>query len=460
MNVERDVVIVGGGVAGLTCAHRLRQSGLSVAVVEAADRVGGRTFTARANDGTLVDLGGQWLGPGQDRAIALADELGIELFRTHHRGRGVMSLGGSRRKHPHDLPIAFPLVALDFFQAALRLQALALRVDRARPWQARRAAQLDQTTLDEWLERVLHTSGARTMFEVTSGLTLGGDARDVSLLFAAQHIRASGGLLRLLSIDRGAQRLRFAGGAQSLTLEMAELMRDDVFLSSPVVRVEQDETGVTIFTESRTFGGERAVLAMSPWDRQSIDFHPPLPPAESEYAQRTSAFGAIKVQLVYRRPFWRDAGLSGHGFSDQRPAPVIADCSPPDGSSGVLTTFVAARSTESPLSPTEEQVNDPAIRRESVLRCAEQLFGPQALEPVDYIEQNWSHEPFVAGCIPTVTPGVTTEVAPCLSSRHGNVLWAGTEQSHVWNAYIDGAVRSGEHAAATIVSELRLSSNA
>lgn len=89
-----------------------------------------------------------------------------------------------------------------------------------------------------------------------------------------------------------------------------------------------------------------------------------------------------------------------------------------------------------------------------MLHCAKHLFGPRAGEPVDYIERDWSRETYIAGCIPTVTPGVLTEIGPLLSERHKKVIWAGSEQSHIWNAYIDGAVRSGESAAAMVVAEL------
>lgn len=449
-----DVIVVGGGISGLTSAYRLRQSGLSVRVLEAAGRVGGRTKSGRSETGVMIDGGGQWIGPGQDRVAALAKELGAETFLTHHKGRGIMHMNGRRRTHPHELQVAFPGIGLDFAQAAVRLQLLAWRVDRDRPWTARRAAELDEQTLHDWLQHNVRTQGARDLFEILAGMTLGGDPRELSVLAAVHHMRAAGSLLRLMSIDYGAQKLRFVDGAQTLSLRIADELGDAVTLNAPVERIEQTDRAVTVRSGAGEFEADRAIVAMSPPDRSKIDFAPALPAAETQIGEQTSAFKAIKIHLVYPRPFWRDDGLSGHAVSDRGPAPLCFDNSPPDASAGVLATFVAAGEFESRLAPTPEQLNDPDVRRAAVIQCMVDFFGAEAAEPLEYIEQDWRDEPYLAGCIPTVPPGVLTRLAPNAGVRHGNVFWAGTEQAHIWNGYIDGAVRAGEDAAAGIAAEL------
>src|SRR6185295_352227 len=76
-----QVVIVGAGFAGLTTARELRKRGVDAVVLEARDRVGGRTWTVR-KDGWWLDCGGQWTGPGQDRIRALGEEMGVASFPT------------------------------------------------------------------------------------------------------------------------------------------------------------------------------------------------------------------------------------------------------------------------------------------------------------------------------------------------------------------------------------------
>src|SRR6201987_3501009 len=92
-----DVVVVGAGFAGLTAARRLQQEGRSVLVLEARDRVGGRTVNHAFADGTIVELGGQWVGPTQDRVLALVDELGLATFPSYEEGDHLLGVGGGAR---------------------------------------------------------------------------------------------------------------------------------------------------------------------------------------------------------------------------------------------------------------------------------------------------------------------------------------------------------------------------
>ena len=81
MGERADVVVVGAGLSGLCAARKLSRGGVSVAVVEARDRVGGRTWSREIGNG-VFDLGGQWVGPDQKRVLALIDELKIQTFPT------------------------------------------------------------------------------------------------------------------------------------------------------------------------------------------------------------------------------------------------------------------------------------------------------------------------------------------------------------------------------------------
>ena len=92
-----DVVVVGAGLAGLIAARDLLAAGVSVLVLEARGRVGGRLLNHTLEGGAVVEVGGQWVGPTQDRVLALADELGVGLFPTYIEGALRIRLQPRRR---------------------------------------------------------------------------------------------------------------------------------------------------------------------------------------------------------------------------------------------------------------------------------------------------------------------------------------------------------------------------
>jgi monoamine oxidase len=95
-----DVVVVGAGLAGLTAARDLARAGHSVAVLEARDRVGGRTLNHRVSRGVISEVGGQYIGPTQDRILALARAVGVDTFPTYNEGSNVLYVRGVRSLYP------------------------------------------------------------------------------------------------------------------------------------------------------------------------------------------------------------------------------------------------------------------------------------------------------------------------------------------------------------------------
>ncbi len=444
-----DVAVVGAGLAGLVAARRLREAGASIAVLEARERVGGRLLNAPIGDGRVVEVGGQWVGPTQDRVLALLEELGIGTFPTFDSGRSVLELEGRTRHYKGTIPRVGPLVLADIALAQLRLERLARKVDTERPWLTPGAEGLDNQTLGDWLAHGMRTRKARKMMRVAGRTIWGAEPEDLSLLHALFYLRAAGGLDVLLDVEDGAQQWRIDGGSQRVALALADDLGPDLRLGSPVSSIAAAPGGVRVGTGSDEIGARRVIVAVPVPLRGRIGFEPELEGGHAEISRRVPFGRLIKAVAVYERPFWRDAGLSGEALSDTGPATLTFDNSPPDGSPGVMLGFVGGADAD------EHTQLGRAQRRQRTLAGYARLFGDAALEPLDYFEQDWAAEPWSAGG-PTflMKDGAWVEVGPALTEPVGPIHWAGTETASRWAGFMDGAVRSGESAAAEVLAAL------
>ena len=218
-------------------------------------------------------------------------------------------------------------------------------------------------------------------------------------------------------------------------------------LSQPVRRISQDRGGVTVYTDELTVRGKRVIVTGPPSLTALIRYEPDLPALRAQLLQRFPQGSAIKVEAIYPRPFWRARGLAGQVTSDTGPIKITFDNSPPDGSPGVMLGFVEGHDARVFGSL------PPAQRRAQAIACFVRYFGPEAAKPIGYIEKNWSEEPWTRGCYVGYTPpGVLTDYGPWIRKPVGRIHWAGAETSDFWNGYMDGAVRSGERAAAEVLA--------
>ena len=129
------------------------RAGKDVVVLEARDRVGGRTLNADIGDGKVVEVGGQWVGPTQERVLALARDLGVETFPTWSEGQNVISTGGRLRRYSGTIP-RLGLLTLRPRAGAASASARGGRLDRSgEAVEARDARKLDRQSVGDWLGR-------------------------------------------------------------------------------------------------------------------------------------------------------------------------------------------------------------------------------------------------------------------------------------------------------------------
>ncbi|MFL5882767.1 MAG: flavin monoamine oxidase family protein, partial [Actinomycetota bacterium] len=348
MTAATDVVVVGAGLAGLTAARRLVDAGAEVVVLEARDRVGGRTLTLPAADGTPIDHGGQWIGPTQDRIAALAERLGVTTYPSYERGLNTEFRDGRAHRFDGQLPDGGdPVSAVAMGQAIRELDAMAARVPLEAPWIAEDALAWDSQTVETWLQTRVTAGRARIWLRAAIRGTMAAEARDLSLLHTLFVIRSAGGLARLIATAGGAQERRFHQGAQAISIRLAESLGDRVVLGAPAQVVRHGDGGVEVEANGRSVAAGRAIVAVPPAIAGRIVYRPAMPGWRNQLTQRVPMGSVIKVHAIYEEPFWRQEGLSGLAVSDSGPVRIVYDNSPEDGSPGVLVGFIEGEQARS-----------------------------------------------------------------------------------------------------------------
>ncbi|NIK62490.1 flavin monoamine oxidase family protein [Kribbella shirazensis] len=445
--MKTDVVVVGAGLSGLVAARRLLQAGQGVCVVEARDRVGGRTLNADIGDGQVVEIGGQFTGPGQDAIQRVAGEVGVATFATHTSGTHLMELRGRTRRWSGANPRIGPAASLSYLRAQRELDRMAREVDPRTPWQAARAADWDGTTLDAWMRQRMRSESARTLLTMAVRAVWSIEPDEVSLLHILTCINAGHSLERLVRTRDGAQQDRFVGGSQRIAEELARTMPDQLRLGHPVRRIVQDGHHVVVRADRLEVQADRVIVAVPPMVCRDIEFEPAMPVGRQQLLARTPQGTTLKYLAVYDEPYWRAAGLSGQVASDRGPVGAAFDNSPPGGRPGILLGFVVGRHARSLLTlPVAE-------REQQVLDCFARWFGDRALSPREVLVGSWTEEVWTKGCYAGFhPPGLWTSFGACLRQPHGRVHWAGSETATRWIGFMDGAVTAGERAADEVLT--------
>jgi monoamine oxidase len=445
--VKADVCVVGAGFAGLVAARNVSRTGRTVVLLEARDRVGGRSFS-RHVDGVPVELGGTWIGAGQDRVYALAAEYGKTTHPTLEVGDKLFVVGGETRRYRSSVAEVAP-GATEMGQALKTLDEMAKDVPQDAPWDAPRAAEWDRITTTDWLAGLPIDPQAIAQLESWLMTLFTSDLCEVSLLQTLQLVSSAGSMRTLLATRGGYQQDHVDTGTQSIALAIAKELGDSLRCGVRVRGITQTAQGVRVMGDELTVTCARAIVAVPLALASTLSYEPALPLQREFLHQRALGGSVCKVVAVYDAPFWREDGLSGESFSFDSDIILTMDTSPVDGRAGVVMCFIVGPAAN------RFGTREPEERRESVIQALVARFGPLAAEPVDVLEQDWSKEQFSRGAyFAHFPPGALTQYGPAIRQPWGCVHWAGSETAAVSLGTIDGAIRSGERAAQEVLDAL------
>lgn len=450
MTIEKDVVVIGAGVTGLIAANRLVAEGHTVAVLEARDRVGGRTWT---NDieGVTLEIGGQWVSPDQTALLETLVELGLETYDRYREGSSVyIDQHGSRTEYTGDI---FPLpeaTATEIERLVAVVDEYVAKVDPDRPWETPDAAALDELSFREWLRRLSDDRVATENVELfIAGAMLTKPAHTFSALQALLMAASAGIFSNLVDADFILDK-RVVGGMQQVSERLAAKLGDDVHLNAPVRTLRWDDEGVVAIADGGVeVRARQALVAVPPPLYSRISYEPPLPRRQHQLHQHLSMGFVIKVHAVYDRPFWRGAGLSGTAFSPYELVHEAYDNSMHGSEQGTLVGFVSDQHADDVFALSAED------RKARVLDSLAHYYGDEARRPVVYYESDWGTEEWTRGAYAaSFDLGGLVRYGADQRAAVGPLRFASSDLAGHGYQHVDGAVRIGREVAAEIVADL------
>ncbi|KAG9851775.1 flavin-containing amine oxidoreductase, partial [Aureobasidium melanogenum] len=450
-----DVVVIGAGLAGLNAATKIKEAGLSCMVLEARDRVGGRTWSQPLADGRgIVELGAAWINDTNQTVMAgLARKFGLELLvQSIDADCTLQDENGQVSTFRYgDLPQLGAAVQRDIAQIRDCTEADSQSVDCARP----RNTNLDTITFATYLRQNGAKGAALKTASIWCRVMLGREPEDVSALFFLNYCKSGGGLLNMRNDGKGgAQALRVRQGTQSFSKGLAaELGHGVVHLSTPVHAIQQTEGRMAlVHTGSRVVAARKVITTVPPAALKHVEFSPPLP-RDKQVLIDSFRFGFYrKVMGVFKEPFWLKKGHCGLTQSFTGPSSVIRDSSSPADGKWVLTCFVTSNSgavwAALPQAEAYEQL---------LSQICKLYDSPEARDLfVEFVSSAWDKDPLTGGGCPaaSLSPGVLDSIGHTLREPFGLVHFAGTETAAEWKGYMEGASRSGQRAADEVIADL------
>ena len=419
-------MVVGSGLAGLSAAFKLKNSGWDVTVLEARGRAGGRVFShVMPNSGGLIcELGAEWIGESHERIRQLCSDFKIGIqkhqFSDHLLQNGIHSRPGAWDYSPK-AKAAFDRMVKGFEKLT---DAQQRRLDRKDWW--------------THLSDIGFTREDLILRDLADSTDFGESIR---------HVSAFGALAEYAENDpektQNQMDYKVIGGNSRLVDEfVARVGRDNIRTGMKVTEINQRGGIVTVKAGNETFRADACICTTPVASLRKIKFNPPLPAAQRDAAEKLIYARIVKNSVLYEYRFWKDDDFSM--VTDTTSHYYFHSTQKQAGNMGILTAYAIGEKADVLASQ-----DDP--RRMNVITRDLVDFDQQAPSLARGIASYaWQRDEFTEGAYALYKPGQWFGIRPILKRPHGKVLFAG-EHLAEWQGFMEGAINTGEHAAGSLI---------
>jgi monoamine oxidase len=460
-----DVVVIGGGFAGVAAARELRHAGLSVLLLEARNRLGGRTFTVEQG-GKQYELGGAFVHSTQPSVFAEVIRYGLELEdasqgvpdkmlwwdgkSTRDAGmRGFLPLAkmaacASDSSADEDISLT---TAQGFAIAAEQLEqfhegAASAFPQPYTPFNSGTWREADKLSVHDRLNQMDLSPSLSPILEGMLGSLIHGDFKQVSYaeMLRVWSLCGNDTFRYLDSISR----YKFKHGTRGLIDAMIDDGRPEVRLGTAVSEIHDKGNFVEVVTSSgQKYKCRSTVVAVPMNVLANIKFYPGLSPLKLAASRQQHAGKGLKFYIRLRQNVGTVALFAGEG----EPINSIYNAAGDEANEG--STLVAFSSDASKIDPRNKSQVQDVLRR----------FLPD-VDVLDTLTYDWHLDPYSLGTWCVLKKGMMTEYLQDLQEPQGSIHFAGGDIASAWRGFIDGAIASGSQVAHRVAQELGARSQA
>ncbi|MBS4168953.1 FAD-dependent oxidoreductase [Parachlamydia sp. AcF125] len=453
-----DVIVIGAGYAGLTCAYTLTKNSYNVLLLEASPRPGGRAFDYKLKDSSYLEMGGQYICEGQKRIHRLLKEFGIKTYQTKTSGQHFFSFETHNLAFHSSLDPLFEtldssgFLREEFTSAILQLEEMIKGFGPTSAWACENAIDWNTIPFQDWIDQRLHSSQAKQLFRfmINQGFSI--EPEQISLLQILWLFKTNQGLPTWTL--GGNQADRIEGGSQILAYRLSKALGERIQYNQAAKAITQNREGICVHTQDSLFKARAAVICIPPNRVKTLSLPPTLPQNLSQAFNAFEKGQTWKIQAIYKQPFWRKQGWSGNGITIQGISVLTNDNTPLNSSLGVLSGVLTAKTA------LEWGNKNKVERKKMILQAWSTIFGEAALDPVEYMEYNWTNDPFISCGQSSHTSSNSWHMAKeafgtSRLPKCKRILWASSELAKEWSGCLEGAICAGEQAAQEVEEMLK-----